>query len=297
MNDCKPVKVMAQCTSHCQNCQGRSKRGSSSHLVNHSRHFADRAGGYRRQISSGGLRWMPMGERTLVPDAGEVVLDQMMAEGRSELVMVLRPAGGGSVCPGCRQASRRIHSQYRRRLNDLPWEGIPVRIELRVRRFFCETEDCGHHIFTERLPKTVQRYARRTCRLSEALERIALVLGGCLAPAWLTNWAFWPAIRRCCVSCGTRPWRPPRRHHACWASTTGRGARVVDTARFSVTWSVARSSIYCRTGARRALRNGCVLIPERRSSAGTEPVCTPKRRRKPRRKRHRWRIDGTFFTT
>jgi transposase len=119
-----------------------------------------------------------MGQGTLVPDVGEVVLDQLMAEGRSQLVMVLRPAGEGSVCPECQQASRRIHSRYRRRLNDLPWEGIPVRIELRVRRFFCETEDCGHRIFTERLPKTVQRYARRTCRLSEALERVTLVLGG-----------------------------------------------------------------------------------------------------------------------
>ena len=128
--------------------QGRSKTGSSSDLVNHSRQFADRAGGYRRQISSDVLRWMPMGERTLVPDAGEVVLDQMMAEGRSGLVMVFRPAGEWSVCPGCRQASRRIHSRYRRRLNDLPWEGIPVRIEHRVRRFFCETENCGRHIFT-----------------------------------------------------------------------------------------------------------------------------------------------------
>jgi len=121
---------------------------------------------------------MPMGERTLVPDAGELVLDQLMVEGRSRLVMVVCAAGEESVCPECRQASRRIHSRYCRRLNDLPWEGIPVRIELRVRRFFCETEDCGHHIFTERLPKTVQRYARRTCRLSAALERITLVLGG-----------------------------------------------------------------------------------------------------------------------
>jgi transposase len=119
-----------------------------------------------------------MGHRTLVPDVGEVVLDQLMVEGRSRLVMVLRPASEGSVCPECQQASQRIHSRYRRRLNDLPWEGIPVRIELCVRRFFCETKDCGHHIFTERLPKTVQRYARRTCRLSEALERITLVLGG-----------------------------------------------------------------------------------------------------------------------
>jgi transposase len=121
---------------------------------------------------------MAMGRRTLVPDAGEVVLDQLMVEGQGRLVMVLRPAGEGSVCPECWQASRRIHSRYCRGLNDLPWEGIPVRIELRVRRFFCDTEGCGHRIFTEGLPKTVQRYARRTCRLSAALEQIALVLGG-----------------------------------------------------------------------------------------------------------------------
>jgi hypothetical protein len=53
---------------------------------------------------------MAMGRRTLVPDAGEVVLDQLMVEGQGRLVMVLRPAGEGSVCPECRQASRRIHS-------------------------------------------------------------------------------------------------------------------------------------------------------------------------------------------
>jgi transposase len=119
-----------------------------------------------------------MGERTLVPDAGEVVLDQLMVEGRNRFVMILRAAGEESVCPECRRASRRIHSRYSRHLKDLPWEGIPVRIELRVRRFFCDAENCGHRIFTEGLPKTVQRYARRTCRLSTALEQIALVLGG-----------------------------------------------------------------------------------------------------------------------
>lgn len=119
-----------------------------------------------------------MGHRTLVPDADEVVLDQLMVEGRNRLVMVLRPTGAGSVCPECRQASRRIHSRYRRRLSDLPWEGIPVRIELRVRRFFCANQACEQGIFTERLPKTVQRYARRTCRLSASLEKITLALGG-----------------------------------------------------------------------------------------------------------------------
>ena len=101
-----------------------------------------------------------------------------MVEGNCRLVMVLRAAGEAGCCPGCRNESRRIHSRYKRRLKDLPWEGIPVQIELRVRRFFCRTEDCGHQIFTERLPSTVQRYARRTCQLSASLEQITHALGG-----------------------------------------------------------------------------------------------------------------------
>lgn len=119
-----------------------------------------------------------MERRTLVPDAGEVALDRLIVENNTRLVMVLRATGEASQCPGCRQESRRIHSRYRRRLSDLPWEGIPVRIELRVRRFFCDNVDCGQQIFTERLPKTVQRYSRRTCRLSASLQQITSALGG-----------------------------------------------------------------------------------------------------------------------
>jgi transposase len=119
-----------------------------------------------------------MGHRTLLPDVGEVILDQLQVQGRDRLVMVLRPAATGSVCPMCRRTTRRIHSWYSRRLSDLPWEGIPVRIELRVRRFFCDAEGCGQRIFTERLPETAPRYARRTSRLSVALEQITWALGG-----------------------------------------------------------------------------------------------------------------------
>ena len=120
----------------------------------------------------------PMRSRTLVPDAGEVTLHELKTDGRSRLVMVLRPVGEESYCPGCGRGSRRVHSRYRRQLFDLPWEGIPVKIELRVRRFFCTTDGCSQRIFTERLPNTVGRHARRTCRLSAALDRITLALGG-----------------------------------------------------------------------------------------------------------------------
>jgi len=119
-----------------------------------------------------------MGQRTLLPDAAEVVLDQLQVVGRERIIMVLRPAGERSCCPACHVRSGRVHSLYRRRLRDLPWEGIPVRIELRVRRFFCDSDNCPQRIFTEQLSKTAPRYARRTSRLSVALERITLALGG-----------------------------------------------------------------------------------------------------------------------
>ena len=92
--------------------------------------------------------------------------------------MVLRSAGREGCCPDCGRPSRRVHSRYSRKLSDLPWEGIPVQIELRVRRFFCTEDECGQRIFPERLPNTVTRHDRRTRRLSTALDQITLALGG-----------------------------------------------------------------------------------------------------------------------
>lgn len=119
-----------------------------------------------------------MEPRTLLPDAQEVVLDSLKTIGRDHLGMVLRSAGSSGLCPQCQRRSWRVHSRYRRKLADLPWEGIPVQIELHARRFFCGTPGCGQHIFTERLPRTASRYARRTNRLGQALSQIGLALGG-----------------------------------------------------------------------------------------------------------------------
>src|ERR1035441_2182680 len=107
-----------------------------------------------------------MEQATLVPNAGEAVLESVKVDGHGLLLMMLRASGEQNLCPQCHRSSTRVHSHYQRKLRDLPWEGIPVRIQLHVRRFFCDTEGCGQRIFTERLPNTVHRYARRTCRLS-----------------------------------------------------------------------------------------------------------------------------------
>src|SRR5262245_62616361 len=92
------------------------------------------------------------------------------------LTMISTPAT--ARCPLCGQAAHRIHSRYRRRLADVSWALVPVRIVLQVRRFFCDTPDCSRRIFTERLPTIVQPHARRTTRLVRLQQQLGLLLGG-----------------------------------------------------------------------------------------------------------------------
>src|SRR3954452_15625958 len=79
-------------------------------------------------------------------------------------------------CPLCHVAARRLHSRYERA--DLPWAGWTVRLELGVRKLFCDNPDCGRRIFTERLPGVVAPWARRTLRLGKRLPTVAVALGG-----------------------------------------------------------------------------------------------------------------------
>jgi len=84
----------------------------------------------------------------------------------------------GSRCPDCGRASRAVHSRYRRRPVDLPSLGRALRIDLRVRRFYCHNAACARHTFAERLPELLRPHARRTRRLAEAQGRVGVALGG-----------------------------------------------------------------------------------------------------------------------
>jgi len=81
-------------------------------------------------------------------------------------------------CPSCQTVTSKVHSRYERAAADLPWEGIPVRLSLQVRKFFCPNSECHRRIFCERLPEVVARYAHRTDRLNEAFSSIGFALGG-----------------------------------------------------------------------------------------------------------------------
>ena len=72
----------------------------------------------------------------------------------------------------------RVHSRYVRRLADTAIGGQTTAIDLEVRRFFCDNGDCGQKTFAEQVEGLTFRYGRRTVLLQQALEQVALTLGG-----------------------------------------------------------------------------------------------------------------------
>jgi transposase len=89
-----------------------------------------------------------------------------------------RTASRVARCPECGKKSTRVHSRYTRMLADLPWQGIPVTMHLRVRRFFCDERACHRAIFAERLAGLAAHYARRTERLESWFTHVSFALGG-----------------------------------------------------------------------------------------------------------------------
>src|SRR5712671_1633315 len=69
-------------------------------------------------------------------------------------------------------------SHYERTLADLPWAQYRVRLQLRVRKWFCRNRHCRRRVFTERLPTVAAPWARRTLRLAQRLVAVGLALGG-----------------------------------------------------------------------------------------------------------------------
>jgi transposase len=101
-----------------------------------------------------------------------------VTKGADQLVVVASGRLPEAACPKCSAIGQRVHSSYERRLQDIPWCGIGVTVELRVRRFYCDNAECGKRTFSERLPGFADAYQRRTTRLQATLQRLGFALGG-----------------------------------------------------------------------------------------------------------------------
>ena len=127
-----------------------------------------------------------MAQATILPDPSRLHLLGLSADEQAITAQVTTIAPEAH-CPLCQQCSSRVHSHYVRQVADLPWHGIALRLQLRVRRFFCDTPSCSQAIFTERLPGLIAPYARKTVRLAHVLEVIGMAVGGEAGARLLTS--------------------------------------------------------------------------------------------------------------
>ena len=118
-----------------------------------------------------------MTKRLLPLIPGGLVVEQVLPE-PDRVTVVARSRLPTAACPDCHASSSRVHSRYERRLADLPWQGRPVAVRLRARRFFCAEPACPRRTFAERLPGIARPSARRSERLADVQRQVALALGG-----------------------------------------------------------------------------------------------------------------------
>ena len=118
-----------------------------------------------------------MQAQTLLPD-GQHLRCECIQGGSSCVTVKVAGTAPTATCPNCGQESVRVHSRYQRSLDDLPWQGVQVKLCWTTRRFFCDNESCSQKIFVERLPEVAAPHGRKTQRLATTLLALAMACGG-----------------------------------------------------------------------------------------------------------------------
>ncbi len=91
-----------------------------------------------------------MGITTLLADPNALCLEQINPA-PSQITLVIRVVQLSSQCPLCQQPSTRVHSRYVRRVADLPWHGVAVRLAV---------------VSAVRTTSAAEKFSARRCRRS-----------------------------------------------------------------------------------------------------------------------------------
>jgi Transposase/zinc-finger of transposase IS204/IS1001/IS1096/IS1165/Homeodomain-like domain len=119
---------------------------------------------------------VPGHSQAVLPNSGMLVLERIDRHDKGfEILVTTRQV---ATCPLCNRMSRAQHSGYTRRLADLPWQGLSVRIRLKVHRYRCRNHTCARKIFCERLPGVARVYGRCTEQLEEIVGVVGYIAGG-----------------------------------------------------------------------------------------------------------------------
>jgi transposase len=105
-----------------------------------------------------------------------LVIVDVTDEGERILVRARTPADM-VPCPSCGAPSGRVHGFHLRTVADVPVDGRRVVVRVRVRRLVCPTRGC-RHTFREQVPGVLERYQRRTARLTRQVKAVVKELAG-----------------------------------------------------------------------------------------------------------------------
>lgn len=108
----------------------------------------------------------------LFPQSATLQLEGLKPTERGVLIH-LSTLTSTSSCPVCQHESNQLHSYYYRYPADLPCFGLPVRLQIQMRRFFCRNGQCAKRTFAERLQELLHPRKRRTKRLVAALTQLS----------------------------------------------------------------------------------------------------------------------------
>ncbi|MGW0486461.1 ISL3 family transposase [Nonomuraea sp. NPDC003214] len=109
-------------------------------------------------------------------------LSALLIEGvkdENDLIRVMTRTRDEPVpCPVCGTPTARVHGYYHRTVADVPVDGRPVVVSVQVRRLLCPVWGCPRQTFREQVPGLLERYQRRTRRLTGQLGAVVTELAG-----------------------------------------------------------------------------------------------------------------------
>src|SRR5258706_12851626 len=124
--------------------------------------------------SSGGL---PINLSSLFGFPCTLDLDSIEVQEQTVFVH-LHATAPTAACPQCGTTGSRVHGRYERSIADVAFGGRHLELKLLVRKWICPQASCSRHMFAERFPELVQRYARMTDRLIKALQAAGVITNG-----------------------------------------------------------------------------------------------------------------------
>jgi transposase len=113
---------------------------------------------------------------TVFAGLSPLVIEEVADQGELILIRARTPSAM-VACPGCGVLTQRVHGYHERVVADVPVDARRVVLRVRVRRLVCPTRGC-RQTFREQIPGVLERYQRRTPRLTGQIGAVVKELAG-----------------------------------------------------------------------------------------------------------------------